>query len=155
LGEITIKLPRTFPRQSRSYARFDYIHLVDVKLPSSPLTSGATMESEWTWQPQPSNYRDNYIATVRYVDPGLDTVLRIDFDLGSREYPSSDWSAGYPVTQRVKSILPDQLPPGLYDVQISLTRASDGKLIPARRYWPPWPVDYVHVGKVEITAAPP
>lgn len=150
LGELAINLPLTIPRTPAPMAAFDYINLISVQLPTAPLNPGATLDTVWTWRPQASEYRDHYRAVVRFLHEQSDYVLRLDFDLGTPEHPSSVWPAHYPITQRVRSLLPADLPQGTYRVQLALERASDGQQIPARQGWRFWQSPAVRVGTLEV-----
>jgi hypothetical protein len=153
LSEVTINLPHTHPYSFAPQASFDYIDLLKVELPVEPLAPGGILDTAWRWRARQSRYSDHYVASVRFVESKSNTVIRIDFDLGTPTYPSSKWATSYPVKQRVRSMLPEELPAGVYQVQLSLHRASDGQLIRGRRRWQPWVQDEIRVGEIEIGAA--
>jgi hypothetical protein len=150
LGDVTITLPITIPHTPSPLATFDYIDLLQANLPTTPLAPGASLDTAWIWRPQPSDYRDRYIAHLQLVNGQSPPIPLIDFTLGGDSYPSSAWPALYPLKQRVQTHLPDSLASGSYQVLLSLTRASDGQAIGARQPWQPWHQPAVHVGELTI-----
>ncbi len=153
IGQLTVTLPLTVPHTEPPLASFDYIDLLEVALPTTPLTPASSFTTDWTWRPRPSTYRDHYTAHIQLFDQNLEPVTGWEFALGTETYPSSVWPTGYPLTQRVESTLPSTLPPGTYQVHLSLTRTSDSQLVTARRPWQPWKQPSVHVGQIEIVSA--
>jgi hypothetical protein len=151
LGEVAVELPKIVLRTPLPKASFDYIDLIDVGLPTTPLPPGTSIETTWTWRPQPSDYRDHYRATLQLKDDQSRLRPLADFDLGGDSYPSSRWPANYPLQQRVTLTLPEPLLPGAYQVLLSLTRASDGKAIGARLPFRLRQQPNVEVGTLEIS----
>lgn len=150
LGQVTIGLPTMIPHTQSPQATFDYIDLLKVESPTAALPPNASFATAWTWRPRASGYTDNYTAHLQLIDEATQAVATWDFALGSESYPSSAWAAGYPLTQRVENMLPANIPPGIYQLHISLTRTSDGKAIPARQSWMPWQQPSIKVGQIEI-----
>jgi hypothetical protein len=150
LGPVAIDLPTTMPHTSQPLATFDYIDLLHVELPTTPLAPGTSFTSAWTWRPQPSAYRDNYTAHLELIGGQPQQTTRLDFVLGNENYSSSRWPEQFPLTQRVNISLPVDLSPGTYRAQLSLTRTSDGQAIPAHQPWRPWQQPSIDIGALEI-----
>jgi hypothetical protein len=150
LGQVAIGLPTTIPHTQPPFATFDYIDLLQVELPTTPLAAGASFNSNWTWRPHASDYRDHYSAHLQLIDAEQQTVAAWDFVPGGEHYPSSIWPPAYPITHRVSNELPPTLRPGTYKLLLSLTRTSDGHPIAARQPWRLLPQPAVKVGQLEI-----
>jgi hypothetical protein len=150
LGQVAIGLPTTIPHTQPPLATFDYIDLLQVELPATPLAAGTSFDSNWTWRPRAGDYRDHYSAHLQLVDAGQQAVATWDFALGGEQYPSSIWPSAYPTTHRVSNELPPALRPGTYQVLLSLTRTSDGHPIAARQPWRLLPQSAVELGQLKI-----
>jgi uncharacterized membrane protein len=153
LGQLTVTLPSTIPHTEPPLASFDYIDLLEAALPTTPLAPASSFTTAWTWRPRPSTYSDHYTAHIQLFDQNFQPVTRWEFALGTEIYPSSVWPPSYPLMQRIESTLPSTLPPGIYQIHLSLTRTSDSQLVSARRPWQPWKQPAVRVGQIEIVAA--
>ncbi|MCC6456510.1 MAG: hypothetical protein IT328_16255 [Caldilineaceae bacterium] len=156
LGQLSIRIPATVPHTQMPQATFDYIDLVQAEAPATPLAPGSSFTTNWTWRPRPSSYTDHYTAHLQLTTGTkggqAQPVATWDFVLGSENYPSSQWPAAYPLIQRVDHTLPPSLAPGIYQLQLSLTRTSDGKTIPARLPWRPWQQPSINISQLEITS---
>lgn len=150
LGDVTVGLPKSIPHTPRPFATFDYIDLLQVELPQTEMSPGTTFDMAWTWRPRPNAYRDHYRATVRLHADRSSPLTLLEFDLGVEGYPSSKWPAAYPLRQITTLTLPSDLPPGLYPVSISLSRASDSTTIPARQGWSIERQPVVTVGEIVV-----
>lgn len=132
LTQIQVSLPPHPPIVPHIRARFDYIDLVSVALPTPLPASAGEVTTRWTWRPRASTYRDDY--TARLLIGRADELLA-EFPLGTPDYPSSAWAAGYPVSHTAKFRLPGGLAPGSYPLRLQVVRTADGKVIPPRTLW--------------------
>jgi hypothetical protein len=150
LGALKVQLPLEIPHTSTPIAGFDYIDLLATELSQTPHQAGSSIDTSWTWRPNPSPYSDRYLAHLRLADGKSSSVPFADFTLGGDSFPSTSWTPHYPLRQRLTLTLPASVQPGTYQVLLSITRASDGKAIPAQRPWRPWSEESVTVGAITI-----
>ncbi len=154
IGEVSIHLPTTIPHTPEPLANFDYIDLLHVELPTLPLrqrlnsiVNGAGDRNRVKLQ------RPIHRAISVLSNQQSQRIPLIDFNLGGDNYLSSAWSAGYPLSQQLSTILPSSLLPGTYQLYLTLSRVSDGQQISARRPWRPWRQSSLKVGELQIVAA--
>jgi hypothetical protein len=151
LGHVTLTLPASTPPTRMALGRFDYIELVEANVPQIA-EAGSEANLELVWLPRPSAYRDNYTVKVAIQpigEPG-GTITVAEAPLGSPQYPSVHWTAGYAVRQLLSLSLSASLAPGTYSVHTALERSSDGLPIPARARWRIFTAPALEVGTIAI-----
>ncbi len=152
LAELDVTLPPEPPSLARPpRAIFDYMELLDAQVGPSTVQVGGTLGAMLGWRPRPNPYRDTYRALLVLVDRTGREAFTWRGPLASPWYPSGAWPAGYPVRGRLSFQIPAELAPGVYIVELGMERASDGRRIPARRWWLPWPSqDTVEIGRIRV-----
>ncbi len=152
LAELDVALPPEPPLLARPpRALFDYMELLDAQVGPATVQAGGTVGMVLGWRPRPNPYRDTYRALLVLVDRTGREAFTWRGPLASPRYPSGAWPAGYPVRGRLSFQIPAELAPGVYTVELGMERASDGRRIPARRWWLPWPAqDTVVIGQIRV-----
>jgi hypothetical protein len=116
-------------------ATFDYLELASAVLDRTEATAGEALTVHLLWRPAPSGYSDTYRAVITLVDLAGNAAASVQGTLGGDAYPSGAWPAGWPVSDLHTLTLPADLAAGVYSVQLSVERASDGLPIPAKQGW--------------------
>jgi hypothetical protein len=119
--------------------RFDYLALQTVNIGQSSSAPGAALPVDVVWLPQPSDYRDTYLARWQLRDHRGAVQQQWELPLGSWAYPSGVWPAGIPVRQPLALPLAPTTPPGDYALTLQVIRNGDGTpltpLIPWQQRW--------------------
>ena len=116
-------------------ATFDYLELASAVQDRTEAMAGEVLTVQLLWRPAPSGYSDTYRAIITLVDPAGNATASIQGTLGGDAYPSGDWPAGWPVSDRHTLPLPADLAAGAYSVQLTVERAGDSLPIPAKQGW--------------------
>jgi len=132
LGTIDVFRPSRPPEIDERLARFDYIDLVRATPDRSEAAPGDVLHVALIWLPRPSEYQDAYNAVIDLRNGDGEVVQSWSRIAGGENYPSSAWPAGYPVREGRALPLNADLPPGDYALMLTLERASDGLVIPAK-----------------------
>ena len=136
LGTVDTQTPAAPPppqRGSGVQAQFDYIRLDDAITNQATILPGETITLGLLWRPVDKGYRDAYTAVLalRNRDGAVAQEWRVP--LGGDRYPSSLWPPAFTVAQQIQLTTGTDLPPGQYELGLSLERSSDGLPIPARQ----------------------
>lgn len=134
LGEVTVTTATTVPIVDTRLARFDYIDLIQTTV-----TAAATVNSginvTLVWLPQPSDYRDTYLARLALRDGAGNVLQSWEDALGGWHYPSGTWPPLLPVRHDQQLPLAPTTPIGTYRLTLQVQRQSDGTPIPATTSW--------------------
>lgn len=154
---VRVRLPRAYPAQRNTLARFDYLALESAQWATTGYRPGDDVDMSLVWRPQSSAYRDDYTLTLSLSPmtgpqgralPHAQVVYTVP--LATPDYPSSRWEAGYPVIQAVRLDLPHDIPSGMYAVTLAMQRTSDGLPIRARHGWRPFSSTGARLGDIQI-----
>lgn len=135
LGEVTVSRSLETPTIRAQLVRFDYIALLQAAMWTEPIAEGVKLRADLIWLPRPSSYRDTYVGRWSLRDESGTLWQQWEVPLGGWEYPSGRWPAQIPVQQQLTLERTEQLPLGIYTVDLAVYRQADGVIIPATRSW--------------------
>jgi uncharacterized membrane protein len=134
LGVVNVKAPTKPPELGRPLARFDYIELVTVAMPSS-ITAGQVLPLDLVWRPRAVDDRDTFVARLSLRDRDGREVQQWQEALGGWLYPSGRWPPQLPVWDPLRLPVEAGRATGRYAVVLQVIRDSDQALIPAQLPW--------------------
>lgn len=131
-----IGVVRLLPSQPPDYrisnpVRFDLggqALLLGYDLPSSTVRPGETLTLTLYWQAQ-ARMSEDYLVFIHLVGPEPEerTVAQGDKAPLDGDWPTRAWEPGHPVRDEYRLDLPEDLPPGTYELRAGLYRAGDGQ----------------------------
>jgi len=97
----------------------------------SALNAGGILCVQLEWSPL-ARTAERYKAFVHLMDSAGRVVAQTDSEPQAGFMPTDQWQPGVLVSDRHGIALPDNLPPGAYQLMTGLYRLSDGARLPAR-----------------------
>ncbi len=132
----------------------DQILLENVASDAGPVRAGAIVPVAVTWQARGDARRD-YVVSWRLLDAAGHTVLSHDSEPAAGFAPSSTWTSGEEVIDRVGLTLPPFLPPGSYTLAVVVYDKASGAVCQFRHGETVRPGILLPLASVDVAPGPP
>jgi hypothetical protein len=145
-GTVPVPLPRPVSFEER-------LRLVGARLPPAPVEAGGELPIETSWQRHGDldGIIELALALRPLDDPGVKRAVHSRF-LGYGLWSVDDWPTDVVMSERYRWVLPDDLPPGAYEVVIAVASKTDQGVHPYMTNVRPDTDGFFGLGRVRITA---
>lgn len=152
VGELRVVRPVLDDSTPRTRARFEGgIKLLSGELESDRFRAGLPLLGFLTWEADASPGEDLRLR-VRLVDQRGRVMVTGEMAPSAAGFPTTAWRRGDRMGGRLQLPLPPDLEGGRYRVQISLTEAQSGQVVPIRHWY--GRRDWLTLGSVQVEAWP-
>jgi hypothetical protein len=109
----------------------DAIELIGYDLPVGPWQPGDVVPLTLLWQGQ-GQVEEDYSVFVHLLDGSGQPLAQVDSAPVGGSRPTSGWREGETIVDRHGLLLPDDLPPGKYELHMGLYLPATGERLPVR-----------------------
>jgi 4-amino-4-deoxy-L-arabinose transferase-like glycosyltransferase len=139
LGQVALTRPvderdvRAISLQYRNDADFNVVRLLGYNLPSDRPRPGHITFVDFYWQALDKPVED-WLQRTRLIDKAGQVWVQETAPLGMEGFTVAQWEKDDLIWERVFLPLPGQMPPGEYQLEVSLLD-TDGEFVPASEIW--------------------
>jgi hypothetical protein len=155
LGTVEVRVPDALPSENalevQTQRTVDFavgIRFLGFSMGSSTFRPGDTLEFSLFWKAL-EDVQGNYTVALTLEDSGGQTWAEIEGPPATSAYPTSQWAKGQLARGIRRLTIPANVPPGRYNLVISLHGAEDGSAVPIQRWLFNWGYEYP-LGSVEV-----